>query len=353
MSYYLPGLPVLSGDMTVGVALRGAVLDWQAMQTLGPSAFRRHRQSCAAAARVAGKLKLGDIDDAVLVEVRGALVRKRVAAESTSRVLTILRKLARSYAQEVGAEPLVTSRPTKVVASRAFVKPPARPLWSPEEVARLLAVLRDRGARTSAALAVGCGLQPFEVLHVAVADLNLAKHFIVIHGEDRGRPVRVMPLPPWTEDLLRDYIAAYARQGRPESPWLFPAPRDPRQPRSDFTRLLQAAHVGCGGLDHLPAPTLRDLRRTFQWAILRAGLPREAVRGTWSMQPGEWPSWWPALQRLVRRDWSTLTGLDRERFPRGCASFVRSTNGLLPSDVAEARRKLGQEPPPLPASVAG
>ena len=71
------------------------------------------------------------------------------------------------------------------------------------------------------------------------------------------------------------------------------------------------------------------------------------------MTPGEWPSWWPKLQRLMRRDWTTLTGLDRERWPRGCTSFVRSYEGLLPRDVAEARRKLVQDPPPLPASVAG
>ncbi len=69
------------------------------------------------------------------------------------------------------------------------------------------------------------------------------------------------------------------------------------------------------------------------------------------MKPGEWPPWWPALRRLVRRDWATLTGLDRERWPRGCTNFVRSYNGLLPADVVDARRKLLREPPPLPTSI--
>jgi integrase len=214
-------------------------------------------------------------------------------------------------------------------------------------------VLRDHGARVAVALAVGCGLLPCEILAVAVVDLDLKKHVIIVHGLDRSDAPRVMPLAPWVEDLLRDYIATYARQGRPQSPWLFPGPRDPRRPRGDFGRLLQSAHKRAGaGLDHHPPATLRDLRRTSQWAILRAGLPAEAVRGTWSMQRGEWPPWWPALQRLVRQDWTTLTGLDRERWPRGCASFVRSSAGLLPADVAEARRKLHKEPPPLPASSA-
>ena len=349
----LPDLPCLAPDMTVRTALRAGVLDWSGMQRLGPSAFRRHRQSCARAVQVAGKLKLGDIDDAVLLEIRGALVRKRVAAESTSRTLTILRKLARALAEETGTEPTVTSRPTKIVASKVFVKATKRPMWSPEEVARLLAVLRDRGARAAVALAVGCGLQPVEVLHVAVVDINSKKHVIIVHGVDRSDAPRVMPLAPWVEDLLKDYIAAYGRQGRPQSPWLFPAPRDARQSRGDFTGLLQAAHARACGLDHHPAVSLRDLRRTFQWVILRAGLPREAVRGTWSMGPGEWPPWWPRLPKLVRRDWTTLTGLDRVRWPRGCAGFVRTSGGLLPADVAEAARKLHREPPPLPASSAG
>ena len=350
---HLPALPTLAPEMSVGTALRGAVLDWDAMQRLGPSAFRRHRQSCAKAVQVAGKLKLGEITDDALKEIRGKLVRKGMAAESTSRTLTILRKLARALADETGSEPTVTSNPTRVVASKVFVKPISRPLWSPEEVSRLLAVLRDRGARVAVALAVGCGMLPGEVLHVAAAaDLNLKKHIVVVHGADRSDAPRVMPLAPWVEDLLRDYIAAYGRQGRPVSPWLFPAPRDPRRPRGDVTRLLQAAHARAGGLNHLPAPTLRDLRRTFQWAILRAGLPRECVRGTWSMMPGEWPTWWPKLNRLIRRDWATLTGLDRERYPRGCTSFVRSYEGLLPDDVVEARRALLRDPPPLPASSA-
>lgn len=69
------------------------------------------------------------------------------------------------------------------------------------------------------------------------------------------------------------------------------------------------------------------------------------------MKSGEWPSWWPRLQKLVRVEWKTLTGLDRERWPRGCSSFVRSYNGLLPSDVVAARRKMLYEPPPLPWSI--
>mgnify|MGYP002634884675 CR=1 FL=1 len=349
---HLPDLPVLSADMTVGTALRGAVLDWSAMQKLGPSAFRRHRQSCAKAVQAAGRMKLGDIDDVALQEVRGKLVRQRMAAESTSRVLTILRKLARSYAQEVGTEPTVTSRPTKVVATRLFVKPPARPLWSPEEVARLLAVLRDRGARAAVALAAGCGLLPVEVLNVALGDLDLRKHLLVVYGTDRSRRPRVAALAPWVEDLLKDWVHHYAREGRPQSPWLFPAPRDPARPRADFTRLLQSAHGRAGaGLGHLPPVTLLDLRRTFQWVMVRAGLPRECVRGTWSMSSGEWPPWWPALQKLVRREWKSLTGLDRERWPRGCGSFVRTSGGLVPAEVAEARRKMLQEPPPLPSSA--
>jgi integrase len=350
---HLPDLLTLTTDMSVGTALRGAVLDWDAMQRLGPSAFRRHRQSCSAAAKAAGRIKLGDIDDAALMEIRGKLVRQRVSSETTSRTLTILRKLARSYAEETGSEPLVTSNPTKVVAARAFQKATSRPLWSPEEVSRLLAVTRDCGARVAAALAVGCGLTPIEVLHVAAADFDLKKHLLVVHGLDRSDAPRVMPLPAFVEDLLRDYIAAYARQGRPQSPWLFPGPRDPRQPRGDFTRLLQAAHARSGGLGHHPPVTLRDLRRTFQWAILRAGMPRECVRGTWSMTSGEWPPWWPALQKLVRSEWRSLTGLDRERWPRGCTSFVRSYDGLMPMDVVDARKKLHCEPPPLPSSSAG
>ena len=353
LASYMPDPPVLTAKITVKSALKKGSLDWDAMQKLGASAFRRHRQSCARAVQVAGRIKLGDIDDIALKEVRGKLVRKRIANESTSRVLTILRKLARALAEEMGTTALVTSRPTRTVAAALFVKAPKRPLWSPEEIRRLLAMTRDRGARVAAALAVGCGLLPGEVLHVAMADLDLRKHLLVVHGEDHTTPPRVMPVPPWVEDLVRDYIAAYARQGRPQSAWLFPAPRDPRRPRGDFTRLLQGAHAGTGGLGHHPPVSLTTLRRSFQWAALHAGLPRECVRGSWRLQDGGgFPPWWPKLQKLVRVEWKLLTGLDGERWPRGCTSFVRSYSGLLPSDVVEARRRLLQEPPMLPASVA-
>ena len=351
---YLPDPPTLTADMAVRWALMRGTLDWDAMQKLGAAAFRRHRQSCARAVQVAGTVKLGEITDDVLREVRGKLVRKQVASESISRTLTILRKLARTYAEETGSKVLVTSRPTRVVASRVFVRPTKRPLWSPEEIARLLAMTRDRGARVAVALAVGCGMGPGEVLHVAVGDLDLKKHLVVVHGEDRSDAARVMPLPPWVEDLVRDYIAGYGRQGRAESPWLFPATRDPRGPRGDFSRLLQAAHKRAGGLDQHPPVTLLAVRRTFQWACLRGGLPRECVRGTWSIESGgDFPPWWPKLRKLVRVEWKTLTGLDRERWPRGCTSFVRTVAGLLPSDLVEARRRMLREPPPLPPSAAG
>jgi hypothetical protein len=96
---------------------------------------------------------------------------------------------------------------------------------------------------------------------------------------------------------------------------------------------------------------MRVLRRSFQWAALHAGLPRAAVRGTWSMVPGGAPPpWWPQLQRLARKDWKTLVGLDAEHFPRE-VTMERTRIGLLPSAVAEARRARPTSPPPVPASV--
>lgn len=348
---HLPEPPELVPTMTTRAALKVGVLDWNALRRLGANGYRRHRQACGLAAKIAGAMKLGQITDAELKQVAVGLGRRKIAPESASRALTVLRALARALAEETGGEPQVTSRPARRPPGRRTRRRRAkRPLWSPEEVAALLAALRDRAARVAVALAVGCGLMSGEVLHLALADLDLKKRVVLVHGADRSKRARVMPLPAWVVDLIQDYLGLR----RLRSSWLLPSSRDPRKPRGDFNRLLQAAQRRAGGLHHHPPVTMRDLRRSFQAVVIRGGLPSEAVRGTWVIPTGgSFPSWWPRLQRLVRVEWKTLCGLDRGRWPRSARSFVKSYGRLVPEDVADVRRLRLREPPPLPASVGG
>lgn len=351
LAQHLPDPPALAADPTVHAALAAGVTQLDALQRLGAPAVRRHRQSCHRAADIAADLKLSEITDASLQLVREGLQDQGIASDSITRSLTILRTLARAWAAESGCLPRVTSRPTKSHSSAS--KPTSRPLWTPEQVAELLAATRDRAVRVAVALAVGCGLQPGEVRHVLHADVDPQQHRLLVHGASRTSAPRVMPLANWVVDLIRDDMRHRQRSGCPPSPWLLPASRDARKPRADFTQALQVAQTRAK-LQHLPPVSLRTLRRTFQWFAVHAGLPREAVRGTWTLgSDGAAPPWWPRLQRLLRRDWRTLCGLDQERWPWSGGEMVMTADGLLPEDIAGARRKIPQEPPPLPASVVG
>lgn len=160
-----------------------------------------------------------------------------------------------------------------------------------------------------------------------------------------------MPMPGWVEDLISHYLDAWSRSGRPTSPWLLPSARAPRRPRRDFGRLLQVAQRAAG-LASMPPVTLLTLRRTYQWFALHAGLPTETARGSWTVSPdGTLPSWWPSLQRFTRREWRTLCGLDPARWPPP-TTMVATRRGLVPAELADARRRVPLAPPPLPASVA-
>ena len=343
----LPEPPSFTADLTVMAALSAGVLDWDALQRFGQHTFRRHRQAASHAVEaVSAKLKLSEITDDALQITRGKLEHQGLAPESITRAITILRKLARAWAAEVGREPRVTSRPTH--ASPQAAKPVSRPLWTPQQVSQLLAALRDRGVRVAVALAVGCGLQPGEVLHVAQVDVDLRKHLLAVHGADRSKPPRLMVLAPWCEDVIKDHVAHWTG---PPSPWLLPSPRDAHRPRGDVGGALQTAQRAVPRLDTMPPVTLRTLRRTWVSVALHGGLPDEVARGTWKLHMnGALPPWWPRLQRIARRDWTTLCGLDPDRWPPP-SKLVQTRWGLLPADIAEARRAVPTEPPALPPSA--
>ena len=346
VGHHLPPVFVLAADTGVSAALEVGVLDREALRTRSPDGFRQHRAAAALASRLAGKLRIDEIDDDALQNLRRRQESIGHSSDRITRTLGVLRRLHAHWAAEVGLQSLSPLRPTH--SAQKAPTPISRPLWTPAEVHRLLAVLRDRGARVAVGLAVGCGLTAGEIEAVQYADLQ--KHRVLVFGTDRTNSPRVMPTPSWLEALIADHVQHWRRAGRPVTPWLLPSPRDPRRPRRGYSRLLQSAQQRTEGLDHLPPATLRDLRRTWQWFTIHGGLPEGVVRGTWRVEAGSYPTWYPRLQQLVRVEWTHLR-LDPERFPR-CANFVRSGGALVPSDLAEARRKLAQEPPPLPAACA-
>ena len=344
---HLPDGPDLATDPTVRDALSAGVLDFDALQRLGPHAFRRHRQAARHAVKAAGQLKLSQITDDALQVTRRKLECEGLAPESITRSLTLLRRLARLWAAEAGQEARVTSKPTRRTTNAR--EPGPRVVLSPEQVAQLLAALRDRGVRVAVALVVGCGLHPGEVLHLAQVDVDLRKHLLAVHGADRSKPPRLMVLAPWCEDVIKDHVAHWTG---PPSPWLLPSPRDRLRPRGDVSKLLQTGQRAVSELASLPPVNLRTLRRTWVSVALHGGLPDEAARGTWKLGPnGALPPWWPRLRRLARGDWKTLCGLDRDRWPSSCGDLVPTSHGLLPVEIAEARRPVPTEPPTLPPSA--
>jgi len=152
---------------------------------------------------------------------------------------------------------------------------------SPQEVWRLLDLVRRPPARMSLILMYSCGLRVSEATHLRASDIDSHRMVVCVRG-GKGNRDRNVPLPTRTLALLRDYWVKH----RPAS-WLFPS-QNPTQPISSTAvyKCLQATlpesgikkHVSCHTLRHSYATHL--LEKNVNLRTIQALLGHRSCRTT-------------------------------------------------------------------------
>ena len=283
-----------------------------------------------------GGLLFRETDDAVLEGLVKDLVRKGLYAESARRAVSIVRGLALAWAAAMGIEARVTAHPSRG-GRRVGARRP-RPVNSPREVACLLGSARA-DLVLFVALVVGGTLREQEALAARAGDLQSDGVLLVRDPKD-GLLRRRVVLAGWAQEVFAtlDPFRRLAR-GAP----LFPHRLDPERTRLTFGPRLR----GLSGPDG--AFTSSSLHRLGQAVLRAAGMPRELVRGTWSLETAASrnPPWWEAYARL-QHDWRILVHppvrlAERPRLPRRSSA----TDPLDP-DAGPVR---AASVPLLPASV--
>ena len=235
---------------------------------------------------------LARADEAYLLALFDDLVEEGMAAESASRAVSLVRRLAIHWAEDLGIEPLVDPDISRRGASRrrSGGRRP-RPTPTPTAVAELIGRASPPLA-CFVALVAGGALSEQEALAVRTSDLARLPA-LPIREVDGGHK-RDAALAGWASAILE---ANAHHLGRPGSPFAFPHRLDPARPRLSFNRSLRAA----GG------PTSSGLRRIGQLVQRSGGLPREAVRGSWrAVDYGRGrPPWWQSYTRL-QGAWAVL-----------------------------------------------
>ncbi len=116
------------------------------------------------------------------------------------------------------------------------------------EIDDLLAHLAsDAKLQSAVATLIYTGVRRSELLWLTVADLDLDAGLVMIRGKTIGddtwdpktRKNRSIPI----SDTLREYLARWMRT-RPDSTWLFPAPRGERWDPDNFSTSLRRAQAG-------------------------------------------------------------------------------------------------------------
>lgn len=271
--------------------------------------LKRYRASARRLVERVGGVRMEQVDDRLLERLGREWVEgpKRLAAETARRDLALLRRLAIRWAWACCRQPAVQERPRGPRRRQGGRAPRSVP--TPEQVVRLLGLL-DSTHLVGAALAGGAGLSESEILRLRVRDLDLRRRIVTVRsGRTRGRPgsrvLRLEPIAAWACALLEaklDWIA-----GADPRQLIFPNRRDPTRPRSDLNRGFAAASQGLDGDG--PGVTLGGLRRLWQAVMRQCGVPRAALRQSyslrWSRRRGERPPWLGRQRRLLE-SWTHL-----------------------------------------------
>lgn len=316
----------------------------------------RARASARRAIAALGEVRIADLDEEALVELRQRLIAGEegdgLSPEVATRTVSMVRKAAAAWARATGLPSPVARRAP--APSAPAPRRSARPVPSLREVQRLLHVAFP-AERPVLALALGGGLGEQEIRSLRGGDLlvrrgrrrvrwldgrtgsvaTLSVHVVVpaAAGLDPYGlgSVRVAPLPTWVIEIL---AASPDRPlDREEGVYLFPHRSDPDRPRSGFRSMMQRLNTQAFGPKGARW-SVADLQRAWQVVAREAGLARAVVRGSWSMEPpqgGRLPrsaeletlerlaNAWPTLGAEAARSLVPGVRLPR-RAPKGCGA---------------------------------
>jgi integrase len=139
-----------------------------------------------------------------------------------------------------------------------------------EEVSRLMEVVQkeeDPYVRAAIPLLLLTGLRKNELLKARWADIDMERREIHLPETKTGEAqTRLLPGP--TLDILRELPRMKG------SPYVFPSPTSPSNPRRDLKRQWERIRKAAG----LEDVTLHDLRRTAGSFMAQAGVPIQVIQ---------------------------------------------------------------------------
>ena len=158
-------------------------------------------------------------------------------------------------------------RPSALRRMSPVRKPQKLPrVLSVDEVARLLAGVRNLKHRAALAVAYGAGLRASEVVHLKVTDID-SERMIVRVEQGKGQRDRYAMLSPSLLELLRAWWRQAHAQGKMlQGGWLFPG-RNPVNPLST-RQLNHACHRAARVADLDKRVSMHTLRHSFATHLL-------------------------------------------------------------------------------------
>jgi site-specific recombinase XerD len=146
-------------------------------------------------------------------------------------------------------------------------------ILSPEEVRRILSLVRRPAARMALTMMYSCGLRASEATHLQVTDIDSQRMVVIVRG-GKGNKDRHVPLPHPTLEALR----AYWRLKRPPRPWLFPSPGHPTVPVGTAPVRRCLVRV-CRDLGLTKKVSCHTLRHSYATHLLEKGVDLRVIQG--------------------------------------------------------------------------
>jgi hypothetical protein len=257
------------------------------------------RAAAAAAVRYAGEVLCCRLTGEAIEGLRGSIAVEYKAG-TTSRIIRVIRKAARTWAELNERSTAALDRRT---GNRRVGGRKRRRRIPPEDLVRLLEA-SDPRLRAAIAGTAGAGLLHSEIRKRRIRDMGRgAAALLVEHAKTRGLPgvamERVVPVAAWARPMLASAVQ-WIRCPYPDAA-VFPGhDPDPRVAQKSLHKQLRSACKRAFG-KHGRRYTWMDLRLFWQDAAVSAGLPRAVVRGTNSARS-------PALGRRRARRLEELVG---------------------------------------------
>ena len=350
---------------TVERFLRGGWIDELLPRHHGDMERLRRDRGCAARlVAFCGDAPVGDVDEGFVSRARENFVngdtgagRAALSGEVATRTTSLLRKIAVRWAEVVHREPRVAARAP--AAGRAVPRRPPRRTSPLFELRRLL----HAGwpwERAVLALALGGGMRESEIVALRRQDLRveapaprsrnvprapapprrieIALDVTPANDPYGPRRLRIIALPIWAGELLLSPRAGIVDKAPGDL--LFPHRADPTRPRSGFRDLLAQIRARDDRPWMDPPRSLATVRACWQRVAREAGVAREVVRQTWSMElppPGVrgQSTALEAVRRLAAA-WATLDAPVAQVLAQGGTLPRRAPKGCAPDEPEKA-----------------